>query len=87
MVPAQAAVMVLDHMPDRDEVAEYASAHLEDFPAESAYATIDIVHEPPDWLDVHEKDQMAAYMRDGAACILVIYMQEGSEEDFEMDEE
>lgn len=82
--------MVLDHYPDHDEVSELASYHLEDFPADEAHATVDIVHEPPDWLAVHERDQMAAHMRDGGpdCCVVIIYMQEGAlEDDFEADDD
>lgn len=77
MVKAQAAIMVLDHMPDSDEIEDLAEKHLEDYPAEEAYATVELLHEAPDWLSVHEQDQMNAHLRDGAACILVVYMQEG----------
>lgn len=76
--------MVLDHVPDAEEVTELASLHLEEFPADDAHASCEIVYEPPKWLDIHERDQMSAFIRDGAACILVIYMQEG---DLEMDED
>jgi len=83
MISPQAAVMVLPHVPEPDEIAEYASHHLEDFPAENAYATVEITKTPPDWLDLHEQDQMAAHLRDGGdeMCILVIYMQEDLEGD------
>jgi hypothetical protein len=81
MVNPQAAVMVLDHIPDAGEVTEIASHHLEDFPAEEAHATCELVYEPPTWLDVHERDQMGAFMRDGAACILIVYMREGNLEE------
>jgi hypothetical protein len=73
----QAAVIVLDHEPDAAEVSELATFHLESFPADEAHATCEIVYEPPQWLDVHEQDQMGAHLRDGAKCILIIYMQEG----------
>lgn len=73
--------MVLDHVPDSDEVAELAELHLEDYPAEEAHAICDIVYEPPDWLDMHEQDQMNAHLRDGAKCILIVYMREGSGDD------
>lgn len=90
MISPQAAVMVLPHTPEPDEIAEYASHHLEDFPAEDAFATIEITRTPPDWLDLYEQDQMSAHLRDGGpeACILIIYMQEDpdpgddSEDDF-----
>lgn len=83
MAKPTAAVMVLDHVPDREEVAELATLHLEEYPADEASASCEIVYTPPDWLEVYEQDQMAAYLRDGAACILVIYMREGSIEDDE----
>lgn len=77
--------MVMDHVPDEDEVGELASLHLEEFPADEAFASCEIVYEPPSWLEVFERDQFAAHLRDGAACILVVYMQEGcvDEEDDE----
>lgn len=84
--------MVLDHYPSHDEVTELASYHLEEFPADEAHATVDIVREPPEWLEVHERDQMAAHLRDGGpdCCVLVIYMQEGAldedEDEFEDDD-
>lgn len=71
--------MVLDHEPDAEECSELATFHLEDFPAEEAYATIEITHSPPEWLELYEQDQMGAYLRDlPNACILIIYMQEGA---------
>jgi hypothetical protein len=85
MVTPQAAIMVLDHLPDSDEVSEYAAYHLEEFEADEAYATCEIMYSPPSWLGVHEQDQMGAHLRDlPGSCILVIYMQEG---DMEGDEE
>lgn len=89
MINPQAAVMVLDHVPDSDEVTELASLHLDEFPAEFAHATVEIVKDPPEWLDVHERDQMGAHLRDGGpdTCILVIYMQEASEEELDEDED
>jgi hypothetical protein len=72
--------MVLDHVPDSDEIEELAYLHLDDFPADEATAQVEILYSPPDWLNIAEQDQMGAYMRDGAACILVIYMCEGDYE-------
>ena len=57
--------------------------HLDEYEAEEAHASCDIVYTPPEWLEVHERDQMSAHLRDGAACILVIYMREGSDEEEE----
>lgn len=81
--------MVMDHVPDAEEVSELATFHLEDFPAEEAHATCEIVYTAPVWLELYEQDQMNAHLRDGAACVLVIYMQEGAleEEDEDEDEE
>lgn len=81
-----AAIMVLDHMPDDDEIEELAFHHLEAFEPESAHATIDIVYKAPDWLDVHERDQINAHMRDGGACIIVIHLIE-DEEDADTEED
>lgn len=80
--------MVLDHEPDSDEVSELAATHLEDFPAECAHATVELTREPPEWLEVHERDQMGAFLRDGGpdTCILVIYMQEADDDDMESDD-
>jgi hypothetical protein len=75
--------MVLDHIPDDDEVFELADHHLDLFEAEEAYASTEIVYEAPDWLSVAEQDQMNAFLRDGAACILVVYMREGDPDDEE----
>jgi hypothetical protein len=83
MVTPQAALMVLDHVPDEDEVTQYAAHHLEDFPADEAFATIEITTDVPTWLSICEQDQMSAFLRDGAVCILIIYMQEGSVEEDE----
>lgn len=82
-----AAVMVLDHLPDEDEVEELALMHLEDFDAEEASATADIVYEAPEWLDVSEQDQINAFMRDGAECVLVIYMSDEPDEDADLEYE
>lgn len=78
-------MIVLDHLPDDEEVSDLALAHLEDFPAEEAHASCEIVYQAPSWLEVHERDQMDAYIRDGAACILVVYMVEGCGDDSEDD--
>lgn len=86
MASATAAIMVMDHIPDADEVSELAQIHLDDFPSDEAHASCEIVYEPPSWLDVHEQDQMSAFLRDGAACILVIYMQEGALESADDDD-
>lgn len=86
MVNPQAAVMVLDHVPDSEELSDLATIHLEDFPSEEAHATCEIVYDPPEWLEVHERDQMSAFLRDGAACILIIYMQAGRADDLEGEE-
>lgn len=77
--------MVMDHVPELEEVAEIATHHLEEFPADNAHASCEIVYSPPPWLDVHEQDQMGAFMRDGAACILVVYMREGTLEEEDLD--
>lgn len=88
MVNSQAAVMVMDHIPDEDEVADLAAMHLEDFPADEAYARCQLTDTAPDFLCVAERDQINAYMRDGMACILVIYMSEGAGDEYdEIDEE
>lgn len=81
MVQSQAAVMVLDHVPDADEVAELAHMHLDEFEADEAHASCEILYKPPTWLSTAEQDQMSAYLRDGAACILVVYMREGDLEE------
>lgn len=79
--------MVLDHVPDDDEIEELAHKHLEEYPAEEAHARIQITYEPPEFLGIGEQDQIGAFMRDGAACILVIYMAEGEDCDDDDDEE
>jgi hypothetical protein len=80
-----AAFMVLDHIPDDEEMEDWAYTHLEDFEAEQASATVDIVYEAPRWLATHEQDQINAHMRDGGVCILVIYMTD--EECYDEEEE
>lgn len=87
MVNPQAAVMVLDHVPDEEEVAEHAADHLENFPAEDAFAKCQITYAAPDFLSIAEQDQINAFLRDGAVCVLVIYMSEGSCEDEDEDQE
>lgn len=81
MVNPQAAMVVLDHVPSDDEIEELAHYHLNDFPADEAHASCEIVYTPPTWLDIHEQDQFSAHLRDGAACILIIYMAEGADAD------
>lgn len=82
--------MVYDHIPDEDEIAEVAAQHLDDFPADDAYASVDIVYKAPDFLSIHEQDQVNAFLRDGSKCVLVIYMQEGvldeDDDDDDMDD-
>lgn len=79
--------MVLDHYPTDDEVDELTGYHLEQFPAEYAEATSQIVRRAPDFLCTSEQDQMNAFIRDGGRtyCILVVYMEEC--EPFDTDEE
>lgn len=81
MADPTAAVMVLDHIPDEEEVEELAYMHLDDYPAEEATARVEIVYEPPTWLNISEQDQMSAHLRDGGVCILVVYMTEGEPSD------
>lgn len=73
--------MVLDHIPNEDEVEELALGHLEDFDAEEAHATIEILQKAPTWMDLCEQDQINAHMRDGGACVLVVYMSDDTEDD------
>lgn len=75
-----AAVMVLDHMPDDDEIEDLAYDRLEEFPAEEATATIDIVYKAPEWMSTAEQDQINAHMRDGGVCIVVVYMSDEEED-------
>lgn len=80
--------MVMDHVPDEEEIAEIAADHLEDFPAEEAHARCQVVYTAPDFLSTCERDQIGAYLRDGAVCVLVIYMAEDDgSEDHDYDEE
>ena len=81
MVNPQAALIVLDHVPDEDEITDYAEMHLEEFEAEEAHASCEIMYSAPEWLEVHERDQFDAHIRDGATCILVIYMMEGCDDE------
>jgi len=81
MVDPQAAMIVLDHTPDEEEISEYALSHLDEFPADEAHASCEVMYESPEWLDLHERDQFDAHLRDGAECILVIYMMEGCDDD------
>ena len=76
MAEASAALIVLDHVPDQDEMADHAIASLEEFPADEANATCEVAYAAPAWLPMAERDQLDAFMRDGAACILVVYMNE-----------
>lgn len=69
-----AAVMVLDHIPDADEIEELALGHLEEFDADEAHATTEILYSPPPWMELCERDQIAAHLRDGGMCVLVVYM-------------
>lgn len=81
MVKPAAALIVLDHEPDQDEVAAYAEYHLENFPADEAVARCELVYEPPAWVNVGEQDQLRAFLRDGSSCILIVYMREGTLDD------
>lgn len=78
-----AAVMVLDHVPDEDELEEYAFAQLEELDDETAEAVVDLRKEAPDWMTLSEQDQINAHMRDGSACVLVIYITFAGEYDDE----
>ena len=69
-----AAVMVLDHVPDEDEIEELALGHLDEFDAEDAHATTEILYSSPTWMDMCERDQIDAHLRDGGVCVLVVYM-------------
>lgn len=75
----QAAVVVVDHAPDEEELAELAYSSLEDFEAEDAVASIDVTDHAPAWLTTCEQDQVNAHLRDGrpnARCVIV-YMRSG----------
>ena len=75
-----AAVTVLDFIPDESEIEEFALGHLEEFDAEEAHATVEILKQAPEWMDLCEQDQVNAHMRDGGACVLVVYMVDDTEE-------
>lgn len=79
-----AAVMVLDHLPDDDEIDELADAHVEscedEFITEIAAA---IVYEAPDFMSMCERDQINAHLRDGGACVLVLYVTYADEDEVE----
>lgn len=82
-----AAVMVLDHVPSDQEIEEIAYSHLEEFDADEATATFELVHKAPDWMNICEQDQINAYVRDQPrSIILVVYMVEGELEDEAEDE-
>lgn len=80
-----AAVRVLDEIPSEEDIEDYAYESLEEFDAESATATIELLDHPPEWMSVGEQDQINAYLRDGSVCVLVIYMRET--DDAELDDE
>lgn len=77
-----AAVMVLDHHPTDEEIDELADAHVEEcedqFITEIAAA---VVYEAPDFMSCSEQDQINAHLRDGGACVLVLYVTYSDEPD------
>jgi hypothetical protein len=82
-----AAVMVLDEMPDQEDLDELVEAHLDTFDGtEDVEISIDILYKAPDWMDICEQDQVNAHMRDGGVCIVVLYvtlLEEGTLDDFD----
>ena len=87
MTSSSAAVMVLDHYPSEAEVDELTQFHLEQFDADYAEATAQIVRKAPDFLCTSEQDQINAHIRDGGknCYVLVVYMEET--EPFDTDDE
>lgn len=85
MEPASAAVVVLDHYPDEEEVEEIAYLHLEDYTDGPAHARVEVIPKAPVWMEVGERDQINAHLRDGgkSCCVVVVYMREGEDEDSE----
>lgn len=73
--------MVLDYVPDEDQIEEFVFTHLDDFPADEASARVEVLYAAPDWMGVADRDQISAHLRDGSKCVLVIYMYEGTDED------
>lgn len=79
-----AAVMVLDEMPTEEDIEELVLAHLDTLDDdEDVSASIDIVYKAPEWMDVCEQDQVNAHLRDGGACVLVLYITVGAGEEDE----
>lgn len=78
-------MLVLDEVPTEDECNELAEELLDDFPAESVAVSFDIVYAAPDFMNISEQDQINAYLRDGSACVLVVYMADADDMDDEED--
>lgn len=72
-----AQIMVLDEIPDEQDLEEIVCAHLDSIDEDEVEASIDIVYEAPDWLTTGEQDQVNAHLRDGGACVLVLYITVG----------
>lgn len=86
MAEPSAAVIVLDHRPSDEEIEDLAYAHLDEFGADQATASFEILSGAPDWMNVCEQDQINAHMRDSSgSVVLVIYMVEGEFSDDEED--
>ena len=69
-----AAVMVLDEIPTDEDIEELVYAHLDAMDEDNVEATIDIIYTAPDWMSICEQDQINAHLRDGGACVLVLYL-------------
>lgn len=92
-VEPRAAVLVRDHYPTDDEIDELTHMYLDDYPADYAKATSEVIRKAPDFMATCEQDQINAHLRDGGPRfhVLVVYMQEiepfDDDDDEDYDEE
>lgn len=69
--------MVLDEMPSDEDIDELVNAHLETLDEDDGIEiSVDITDRAPDWMEIGEQDQVNAHLRDGGACVLVLYITE-----------
>ena len=70
-----AAIMVLDEMPSEEDIDNFVAEHLEALDDDdSIEISVDVTDRAPDWMDIGEQDQVNAHLRDGGACVLVLYI-------------
>jgi hypothetical protein len=70
-----AQVMVLDEMPSEEDIDELICVHLDTLDEDDTIeVSVDITQKAPEWMEISEQDQVNAHMRDGGACVLILYV-------------